>query len=175
MAGELQRARAMSAARRAALLGGRLAAKLRNFVLYLIRKALGSLRDAVRLRLARLWLDRQRPPPSLLGRVPVRTTYLFAAHEYQPHRQLEGSDLVLFRATQGVGLDTPFIDFFVDPALGWDRRGSGGVRIVDVPGGHSSMLQEPNVAVLAARLQEEMDRSLAHGERLPLSRSAGTA
>ena len=171
MADDLQRTEAMSAARRAALLAGRLAARLRNYVLYRISKAVGSLRDAVRLRLARIWLDRQRPPPRLLGQVPVRTMYLFAAHDYQPHRQLEG-ELVLFRATQGVGLDTPFIDFFVDPALGWDRRGSAGLRIIDVPGGHSSMLQEPNVRVLAARLQQEMDRSLADGELLPLSRTA---
>jgi len=174
MAGELQRAQSLSAVRRAGLIAGRFAAKLRNFVLYQLRSASAGLRDAVRLRLARAWLDRQRPPPKVLGRIPVRKMYLFAAHQYRPLRQFAG-ELVLFRATQGVGLDAPFIDFFADPALGWGRRGCGGVRVIDVPGGHTSMLQEPNVRVLADRLQEEMDRALAGGARPARSRSAQPA
>lgn len=156
MAGDLQRAQGLGPARRAALLAGSFAARLRNYVLYRISKSWGSLRDAVRLRLARIWLDRRRSPPAILGRVGVRTTYLFAAQQYRPQARLDG-ELVLFRASQGIGLDTPFIDFFVDPALGWERRASGGVRVIDVPGGHTSMLQEPNVRVLADRLQEAID------------------
>jgi hypothetical protein len=45
--------------------------------------------------------------------------------------------------------------------LGWGRRATQGVRTYDVPGGHSSMLQEPNVQTLAARLQEQIDERLA--------------
>jgi thioesterase domain-containing protein len=159
MAGEFQRTQALSAFRRTALITRRFAGKLRNFTLYLLGRALGSARDELRLRLAGLWLDRRRAPPRVLGGVPVRTTYLFAARRYRPGRQLEG-ELVLFRATQGVGLDAPFIDFFADPALGWGGRSSGGVSVIDVPGGHTSMLQEPNVRVLADRLQDAIARSL---------------
>jgi thioesterase domain-containing protein len=160
MAGELQRAQALSPLRRAVLITGRLAGKLRNYTLYLLGRILGGIRDTLRLRLATMWLDRRRAPPRALGGVPVRTTYLFAARRYRPARQLEG-ELVLFRATRGAGLDAPFIEFFADPALGWGGRSSGGVSVIDVPGGHTSMLQEPNVRVLAERLQEAIDRKLA--------------
>jgi thioesterase domain-containing protein len=168
MAGEFERTQARPALRRAVSIARALGARLRNFVLYQIRRAWAGLRDALRLRLTRVCLDRRQLPPRLLGRLPVRTTYLFAARQYRPARPLHG-ELALFRATHGVGLDAPFIDFFSDPALGWNSRASGGVRVIDVPGGHTSMLQEPNVSVLADRLQEAVDRSLASGELAAVS------
>jgi amino acid adenylation domain-containing protein len=158
--GELGQSRAVSGIRRAGLIASRLGGKLVNFTKYLLRKEWRRLRDAVRIWLCRTWLDRGRLPPRLLGRVPVITTYSYAASRYRPARQFEG-ELVLFRATSGIGLDAPFIEFFADPAFGWGRRGSRGVRVVDVPGGHTSMLQEPHVSLLAKRLQEAIDESLA--------------
>ena len=171
VAGEFQRTRAMSAFRRAGSIVGRLSGRLRNFMLYQIGRTWCSLRDALRLRVARICLDRRHLPPRLLGRLPVRTTYLFAARQYRPERQLHG-ELALFRATHGVGLDAPFIEFFADPELGWRSRARGGVRVIDVPGGHTSMLQEPNVSVLADALQQAIDRSLASGELAPVSHDA---
>jgi len=42
------------------------------------------------------------------------------------------------------------------PDLGWGELAKGGVEIHDVPGDHISMLQEPNVQVLARRLYESL-------------------
>jgi thioesterase domain-containing protein len=68
---------------------------------------------------------------------------------------------VLFRATRGEGPDEPYVERYADPLLGWGRRTSLGVRVCDIPGGHSSMLQEPNVRVLATRMQAYLDQALA--------------
>ena len=158
---------------RAAVTVGKLGGKLWRFTAYHAGTSWRRMRDKSRLRLLRMWLDRGRPPPRLLGRLPVFDTYLFAAAQYEPPRVLDG-ELVLFRATRGTGVDAPFIDFFSDPAFGWQSRASRGVRVVDVPGGHNSMLQEPHVSVLAARLQEAIDaRSARHGN--PVAEPAGAA
>jgi len=161
--GQLGQSRAVSGIRRVALITRRLCGKLGNFTKYLLTKEWRRLRDALRTWLCRIWLDRGLVPPRLAGRVPVITTYSYAARGYRPARQFEG-ELMLFRATRGVGLDAPFIDFFSDPAFGWGPRASGGVRVIDVPGGHTSMLQEPHVSVLAKRLQEALDERLGGGE-----------
>jgi amino acid adenylation domain-containing protein len=165
VAGELRRSQSKSVTRRAAALAGTLARKLRNFLAYRIGKSWRDLRDATRMRILRAALDRGRKPPRLLGPLSATTIYLYAEREYRPVGQLADADLVLFRATCGEGIDAPFIDFYADPLLGWSARSSRGVRAVDVPGGHTSMLQEPDVAVLARRMQEAIDESLAQTTR----------
>lgn len=163
IAGELRAHQTQSGIRRAARIAGKLAGKAWGFTIYHAAKAWQGTRDQARLQLLRLWLDRGHLPPRLLGRLPMIATYLLAAAEYGPVRQFDG-ELVLFRAMRGTGVDAPFIDFFPDPAFGWGPRASRGVRIVDVPGGHNSMLQEPHVSVLATHLQQAIDaRSASQG------------
>jgi amino acid adenylation domain-containing protein len=156
IAGELRNDQIHSGIHRATRIVSRLAGRLWGFTAYHLGKAWGGMRDRARLRLLRMWLDRGSVPPRLLGHLSVFVTYLRAAAEYEPLRQCDG-ELLLFRATQGTGVDAPFIDFFTDHAFGWAARASRGVRVIDVPGGHNSMLQEPNVGVLALRLQEAID------------------
>jgi thioesterase domain-containing protein len=165
MAGELRQARTMSAPRRVRLLVGGLARKLRNFVAYRVGKTWRDARDRTRLRLLRAALDRGRAPAKLIGRPSATITYLYAQRGYRPRGRLEEGDLVLFRATRGEGIDAPFRDFYVDPLLGWGIRGARGVRVEDVPGGHTSMLQEPHVDILARRMQEAIDDCLARSAR----------
>jgi amino acid adenylation domain-containing protein len=156
VAGELRGHPGHFGLRRATRIAGRLAGKLWGFTTYHVGTAWRGMRDRTRLRLLRIWLDRGRVPPRLLGRLPVFTTYLFAAAQYEPLQKLDG-EVVLFRAMRGTGVDAPFIDFFPDPAFGWGPRATHGVRVIDVPGGHNSMLQEPHVSVLATRFQEAID------------------
>jgi thioesterase domain-containing protein len=42
---------------------------------------------------------------------------------------------------------------------GWQEIVAGGVELHEVPGDHTSMLDEPNVQVLAAQLRNCLDRS----------------
>lgn len=174
MAGELQRAPTASAMHRGVWVAGSLARKLRNFTAYHAARTWREMRDDIRLRLLRISLDRGRRPPKLIGRLSATITYLYAQRGYRPDRRLEEGELALFRATRGDGIDAPFVDFYQDPLLGWSGFSRQAVRAVDVPGGHTSMLQEPHVEVLARRMQNAIDESPA-GERAIRSGAARAA
>jgi thioesterase domain-containing protein len=58
---------------------------------------------------------------------------------------------VLVRAKSGQGTDTPYSQIYDQQDLGWGKIATQ-LKIVDVEGGHSSMLQEPFVKSLAAEL-----------------------
>jgi thioesterase domain-containing protein len=125
-----------------------------------IRHRLRELRDDIRMRLLRYHLDRSLRLPRLLEGIPVQTVCLFADKEYRSEERFDG-ELILFRATSGEAYDEPFAARYDDPLLGWAGCSTRGVRVHDVPGGHFSMLQEPNVRVLAEQLQRYLDRALA--------------
>ena len=157
--GVFREARSGSPVRRALLITSKLLAKARNLMVYVIQDRTQLLWDRIRLRLFRTCLERGRRPPRIIGRVSVRTAYLFAERHYRPEEPLDG-ELVLFRATRGAGPDEPYVQRYEDPLLGWGPRATRGVRAVDVPGGHSSMLQKPHVNVLAESLQSAIDGAL---------------
>lgn len=134
-------------------------------------------KNVARVRLLQEVEKRGLPRPSLLGGISPRTVYEFAQSHYEPGT-FAGS-LLLFRATKadsefelaGRLSDTPSSQKTVDPLLGWGIRATEGVEVIDVPGGHSSMLREPNVAILASVLQERIARVVASAlKRSPSSR-----
>jgi FkbH-like protein len=144
--------------------------KARNFSAYVLGERFKNIRDELRMRLFRMYLDRRHPLPWALQQIPVRTVYLFAEKGYRPDGPFDGR-LVLFRATRGEGSDEPYVDRYTDPLLGWDQRATQGVRVYDVPGGHSSMLQEPYVETLAEQLQISIDEAIS-AEPRPLLRQS---
>jgi thioesterase domain-containing protein len=115
--------------------------------------------DKVRFRALRARGPAGRPVPASLAGLPVRTVYVLAEREYAPSGTL-ACPVALFRATEGQGADEPYVARYRDPLLGWGRRVRDGseVEVVDVPGGHSSMLQEPHVAGLAESMTALIDR-----------------
>ena len=149
----------LSVLQRAVAIAGKITKKAKNFSTYLVRKRAGDLWAKLRMRLFRYFLDRRLEPPRFLEHIPVRTVYLFAEKSYRPSGVFEG-ELILFRATEGENNDEPYINRYSDPLFGWGRRASQGVRAYDVPGGHSSMLQEPNVQVLAGHMQAIIEKAL---------------
>ena len=134
--------------------------KAKNLVAYLVGQRVRNLRDGITMRLFRFYMDQGFGLPRALEKIPVRTVYLFAEKSYRPETPYHG-ELLLFRATCGEGADEPYIERYSDPLLGWGPRTTGDVRVCDIPGGHSSMLQEPNVQVLATRMQAYVDQVLA--------------
>ncbi|OUL20538.1 hypothetical protein BV378_29440 [Nostoc sp. RF31YmG] len=61
--------------------------------------------------------------------------------------------MTLFRASQqNVGLD-------VDLELGWGKLAAGGVEVHHVPGSHASLIQEPNVQVIAEKFQACLEQA----------------
>jgi thioesterase domain-containing protein/acyl carrier protein len=89
--------------------------------------------------------------------------YEVAHKEHQPQGLFDGGDVVVFRATEGDGSvgDVPYVDIYADEALGWRPRVAGTVQVVDIPGGHSSALQEPHVGELARKMQQCIDAALS--------------
>lgn len=60
--------------------------------------------------------------------------------------------ITLFRSR----FQSPFLG--LGSMMGWDRVALGGVDVVRVPGGHLSVLQPPNVDILARRFIERLRR-----------------
>jgi len=73
-----------------------------------------------------------------------------AVQGYRPQRY--PGRITLFRSR----FQSPFLG--LGSAMGWDRVAMGGVEVVRVPGGHLSVLQPPNVDVLARRFLERLKR-----------------
>jgi thioesterase domain-containing protein len=64
--------------------------------------------------------------------------------------------VLLIRASSGDGMDTPYRDLFRDDDFGWSQFAPS-LEIVDVLGGHSSMLQEQDVQMLSTVLLKRFD------------------
>ena len=142
--------------------------KTRNLIAYELRTRSKTTRNAVKIAALRYHLDRGLPLPRALEKIPVSVVLRSAEREYVAPRPYPG-EVVLFRATRkdrafdGTLVDdTPYVELFREPLLGWQGRAD---RLVvhDNPGGHSSMLQEPNVRELAERIQSYIDAAAPSG------------
>ena len=117
-----------------------------------------------KLKLLRHCLDHDLPVPRFLGNISVDSTLRFAEKEYVVPPPYQG-EVLLFRAIShdhsldGVVNDTPYIQIFQDPMLGWSDKATD-LETFDVPAGHSSMLREPHVQQIAATMQRHIDRLL---------------
>jgi amino acid adenylation domain-containing protein len=135
-----------------------------NMVEYETRTRLQRRKIRLKLQLLRYCLDHGMVLPPFVRHVSVDATLRFAEKEYIVPVPYTG-DAILFRATRpdpalyGIVNDTPYIDVFEDPMLGWSDIVTV-LNTYDVAAGHSSMLQEPRVALVAETLQEHIDRTL---------------
>jgi amino acid adenylation domain-containing protein len=86
--------------------------------------------------------------PEWLPPLTVREIYLAAVRHYQP-RPSQRVRAVVFSATEHGGDEPPFRELLVDPDLGWHALLGDRVTLVDAPGGHSNILQQPHVATVA--------------------------
>lgn len=100
--------------------------------------------------------------------IPFLKLYEVAHKEHRPAGIFEGGTVALFKAGDDTGLvdDTPYSLTYRDYALGWGKRVRDEIVIVDIPGGHSSNLQEPYVERLAPLFQDALDAALASFEPL---------
>jgi len=94
--------------------------------------------------------------------IPYLQLYEHAHREHDPGTQPLQGLVALYRATQGDGTaaDQPYIERFGEPHLGWGPRVATPLEVTDVPGGHASLLQEPNVQKLAEAMNEHLVRAL---------------
>ena len=124
------------------------AAKLGSYFAYQVQSACTNLMHRAAVEGIRYFSDRGANPPRWLHPPDVRSVYAIAEAEYRSRRALR-EEIVLFRASEGEGVEEPYARLYDDPLLGWGKHSQAGVRAFDVPGGHGSMLQEPHVATIA--------------------------
>ena len=107
--------------------------------------------------------------PEIARNIPMRIVLEIAEKEYTASEPYRG-EVVLFRATRKDSAlddmfvddtdipvdDTPYVERFIEPDLGWHDHVANLV-ICDVPGGHVSALTEPHVRTLAVSIQAYLD------------------
>ncbi|MGB5810354.1 MAG: HAD-IIIC family phosphatase [Polyangiales bacterium] len=132
--------------------------KASNLARYAVGRRLRDRSNRLRIRHARRLTSQGRPVDEVLSAMTVQEVYDLAELSHEPG-QLSDVPIVVFAASAGVGEDTPYCEMFEEPDLGWSKWSSTPIEVLRVPGGHSSMLQEPNVSVMANRIARVFDGS----------------
>ena len=139
----------------------KLVRKARNWLGYTIGSRLERRRDAAAVAAMR---SAEATPGSTSAPDFLRI-YELAHREHRADGVLRAPVVALFRATSGSGAadDIPFREIYADPMLGWQARFERPVLAIDVPGGHTSLLQEPHVGILARDFTHVLRGALADG------------
>lgn len=105
--------------------------------------------------------DKALPIPGLLQSLSARSLILFAYHTYEIKQPFKG-EVLLIRATEGNGTkaDAAFISEYEDPLFGWGSYVQRSIEVVDVPGGHSTMLGRDNAQAIAQAMEGFIEKSL---------------
>jgi FkbH-like protein len=133
--------------------------KLKGFLIWQVSSRANRLMTKVRFRLLHELLMRGRAWPSSLTALSVREIYDSAEARYLP-KALSNSGVMLLRAEAGDEYDQPYREVYADDAFDW-KSVAADLTVVDVKGGHSSMLQEPFVESLVGALIPKVSDDLA--------------
>lgn len=133
-----------------------------------LRRLYDLFRHILRLTPAEFWKRVKRKAKSRL----YRPTRAGVQPEYFPHiqsdtvhllldrayaRKLYSGKVTLFKAIAGVGR----YEYAEPPEVGWKKLITGTLKIHQIPGSHGGILEEPNVQVLAEKLQYCIDQALS--------------
>jgi FkbH-like protein len=125
-------------------------AKLMNALVWEVSSRAKRLTTRVRFRVLHRTLERGHPWPSTVPELTVREIYDSAEAHYSP-KALSDAGVTLLRAQSGDSNDQPYREVYADETFEW-RSVARDIAVIDVKGGHSSMLQEPFVESLVAAL-----------------------
>ena len=143
---------------RVGIMGAMILRRSWNYLRWRVTDQLFRIRRSQRFARLAAVLNQRATWPAHWAPLSVREIYDEAERRYRPAR-LDSVPLLLVRATAGDGADTPYTSVYADPDLGWGRVGATRLQVVDVSGGHSSMLQEPHLASLAQFFCRHMGHS----------------
>ncbi|MGL6338719.1 MAG: non-ribosomal peptide synthetase, partial [Waterburya sp.] len=141
--------------------------KIKNLIIYEISAKVDEIKHKLKFMLLRYYLDRGLALPKFCQNISVKNAYEMAREEYNPPT-FQGR-LTLWRAMGNPNSykafgDTAAVVVSKDPLFGWGKRSTNGVESFDIPGGHYSMLQEPNVQMMAEKMQAYINFALADEE-----------
>ena len=125
-------------------------AKLMNALAWEVSSRAKRLTTRVRFRVLHRMLERGHPWPSTVPELTVREIYDSAEARYSP-KALSDAGVTLLRAQSGDSDDRPYREVYADETFEW-RSVARDIAVIDVKGGHSSMLQEPFVESLVEAL-----------------------
>ena len=110
-----------------------------------------------RLALLDVVLARGWSWPRFIPSLTPREIYVGAIGKYHPADVIH-APVVVMKASEGADADEPLIYQIEDPLLGWGRVSKGALEVMDVQGGHSSMLQMPHVEALARQFADVLPK-----------------
>ncbi|MEO0541555.1 MAG: AMP-binding protein, partial [Cyanobacteria bacterium P01_A01_bin.105] len=93
--------------------------------------------------------SQHQPLPQAMQQLSVRDVYLFAEQDYHP-AELFAGPVLLVKATDGSGPDRPYHQVYEDADYGWRPRMQQTMQVVQVPGGHSTMLSAAHVDAIVS-------------------------
>jgi thioesterase domain-containing protein len=131
--------------------------KVCNVIVYEVSSAAGRVSVRLRFALMRSLIRRNAAWPRTLPELSVMEIYNVLESRYTPP-PIADVPVLLVRASAGEGADMPYRDVYQEEDFGW-RRVADRLDVVDVIGGHSSMLQERAVESLAAALVRHLAAS----------------
>jgi hypothetical protein len=129
--------------------------KVRNVIAYEAGRTVERMSLRHRFRLLERLVRTRAPWPGDVPSLTVMQIYNYLELRYRPGL-LPDTPLILVRATAGEGTDTPYPDLYRHDDFGW-RSVAQHVAVVDVTGGHSSMLQEHAVDSLVGGILRHLD------------------
>jgi len=139
--------------------------KVPNVVRYQLTSRLDRAKTIFKVRVLRTCLDFGIPVPALAEGLGVSAILHVAEREYVAQPPYSG-EAVLYRATHrdaqfdGTAIDdTPYVELFVDPFLGW-RDHADNIEAHEVSGGHSSMFVAPHVDTFAKLFETHVQRAI---------------
>ena len=145
---------------------GFVASKLRTGTVYEIQHRRQVRRDADRVRKFQILMSQGASLPEGYVGPSFRDVYKQAERTFEPVGPLDAPVLLVRAGGDGVHYpgDDPLIHILESPLFGWEPRVAGGpglIEVLNAPGGHGGMLQEPHVAALVGPIQAAIDRALA--------------
>ncbi|MDD9939909.1 MAG: HAD-IIIC family phosphatase [Myxococcales bacterium] len=130
---------------------------------YETRHRIERLQEQSLFRLLSVLSARGERWPDSLPAWTVRQIYDLAAESHFPP-PLRRTPVLVVRATDDVQeADIAYRHLYSEDDLGWSRVCRGPLEVVDVPGGHASMLQEPHVDALSTTVNGYLARQVRRG------------
>jgi FkbH-like protein len=134
--------------------------KLMNALAWEVSSRAKRLTTRVRFRVLHRMLERGHPWPATVPELTVREIYDSAEARYSP-KALSDAGVMLLRAQSGDSNDQPYREVYADETFDW-RSVAQDIAVIDVKGGHSSMLQEPFVESLVEALTPTITAESGH-------------
>ena len=148
------RGEAVAPLTRALRIASAIARKVFNMISYELYSFGQRISVQLRFALFKSLVKRGVKWPEALPELSVMQIYNSLEARYIPPA-LADVPILLVRASAGEGTDTPYRDLYRDEDFGWGKV-AGRLELVDVKGGHSSMLQEEAIDSLASAVIEHV-------------------